>query len=269
MTLGARRARPAGHAVAHAPLVAGSGRAARAPRRMPQRAGWVWLLALVFALGCRSTSETAPTATPTAGAVAAHRAHPSHLFPTAALSDPKTFNPLLTTDATSADVLDEVFDTLVRLDPRTGTMVPALAEGWEISPDGTEVTFKLRKDVRFHDGVPLTAADVVFTFDAIYDPSVPTSYKDVLTIDGQRITVDAPDDHTVRMRLPHAFAPLLNAVAAPIIPKHRLGAALAAGEFARQWGIDAPPGQVIGSTSIGCAIPTTGCATTPARRCPT
>ena len=214
---------------------------------MPQRAGWVWLLALVFALGCRSTSETAPTATPTAGAVAAHRAHPSHLFPTAALSDPKTFNPLLTTDATSADVLDEVFDTLVRLDPRTGTMVPALAEGWEISPDGTEVTFKLRKDVRFHDGVPLTAADVVFTFDAIYDPSVPTSYKDVLTIDGQRITVDAPDDHTVRMRLPHAFAPLLNAVAAPIIPKHRLGAALAAGEFARQWGIDAPPGQVIGS----------------------
>jgi peptide/nickel transport system substrate-binding protein len=204
------------------------------------------MMAIALTAGCQSP-PAAPAPTTTPASAAARRAHPPHLFPTAALSDPKTFNPLLTADATSADMLDEVFDTLVRLDPRTGAMVPALAERWEMSPDGTEVTFWLRRDVRFHDGVPLTAADVVFTFDAIYDPRVPTSYKDVLTIDGRRIAVEALDDHTVRMRLPHAFAPLLNAIAAPIVPRHRLGAALAAGTFARQWGIDTPPDQIVGS----------------------
>ena len=137
---------------------------------------------------------------------------------------------MLATDATSSEILEEVFDGLLRLDPRSGQMEPALAERWEISPDGTEVTLFLRRDVRWHDGTPFTAADVVFTFDAIYDPSVPTSLKNTLTIDGQRIGVTALDDHTVRLKLPHAFAPLLNAIAAPIVPKHRLGAALAAGE---------------------------------------
>jgi ABC-type transport system substrate-binding protein len=204
------------------------------------------MMAIALTAGCQSP-PAAPAPTTTPASAAARRAHPPHLFPTAALSDPKTFNPLLTADATSADMLDEVFDTLVRLDPRTGAMGPALAERWEMSPDGTEVTFWLRRDVRFHDGVPLTAADVVFTFDAIYDPRVPTSYKDVLTIDGRRIAVEALDDHTVRMRLPHAFAPLLNAIAAPIVPRHRLGAALAAGTFARQWGIDTPPDRIVGS----------------------
>lgn len=222
-----------------------------APRRSLPRA--IRLSALLLAVAgsaCRSepkSSEPTPAASQTPAAAAAPRAHPSHLFPAAALSDPKTFNPILITDATSSEILQEVFDGLVRLDPRSGEMGPALAERWEISPDGTEVTFHLRKDVRWHDGVPLTAADVVFTFDAIYDPSVPTSLKNTLTIDGQRIGVEALDDHTVRMKLPHAFAPLLNAIAAPIVPKHKLAAALAAGEFARQWGIDTPPDQVIGS----------------------
>ena len=177
--------------------------------------------------------------------------------------------------------LDEVFDALVRLDPRSGEMVPALAERWEISPDGTEVTFALRQDVRWHDGEPLTAADVVFTFDAIYDPSVPTSHKDILTIDGQRIAVEALDDHTVRMRLPHAFAPLLNAIAAPIVPKHRLGAALAAASLRaamghrhaaradrRQRPVRARPIRSGPVRPLAPQPATTGCATTTAGRCP-
>lgn len=200
------------------------------------------VVALAVAAGCRSASDGAGTDTP----AAARPAHPQHLF-TASFADPKTFNPILTVDATSAAAIADVFDSLVRLNPRTTEIEPALAERWDIGADGTDVTFHLRRGVRWHDSAPLTAADVVFTFDAIYDDRVPNSLRSVLTIDGQRIQVEAVDDHTVRMRLPHPFAPLLNGVAVPIVPRHRLGEALAAGTFARQWGINTPPEQIVGS----------------------
>jgi peptide/nickel transport system substrate-binding protein len=204
--------------------------------------------------GCQSgapapgaASPTPGVAAPAAAAAAPTRpAHASQLF-TVTFADPKTFNPIITVDANSAAAVADVFDSLVRLNPRTTEIEPALAERWEISPDGKTVTFFLRHDVKWHDGQPLTAADVVFTFDVIYDERVPNSMKSVLTIDGQRIAVEAVDDYTVRMRLPHPFAPLLNGVSVPIVPKHVLGEALAAGEFARRWGIDTPPDQIIGS----------------------
>ena len=108
MTLGARAARPRPTPCAgRPPLGTSSGRAARAPR--------VVLLLALLGAACRSDSATPGAATPTP-APAAGRAHPSHLFPAAALSDPKTFNPIITTDATSSDILREVFDTLVRLE---------------------------------------------------------------------------------------------------------------------------------------------------------
>ena len=202
------------------------------------------LAGCLAAAGCRS--EPSPSGAPTPSAAAAARRHPQQLF-TAALADPKTFNPIIAVDANSAAAVADVFESLVRLNPRTTEMEPSLAERWEIKPDGTEVTFFLRKEVRWHDGQPLTAADVVFTFDAIYDERVPNSLQNILTIDGRRIAVDAVDDYTVRMRLPHAFAPLLNVIAAPIVPKHILGSALEAGEFARQWGIAALPATIVGS----------------------
>jgi peptide/nickel transport system substrate-binding protein len=204
------------------------------------------LAACLVAAGCQSSPPSPDAATPTAAPLA-HRPHPPHLF-TAILAEPKTFNPLITVDANSAAAVADVFDALVRLDPRTTAITPSLAERWETSADGTEVTFFLRKDARWHDGQPLTAADVVFTFDAIYDERVPNSLKNILLIDGQRIEVEALDDYTVRLRLPHTFAPLLNALAgASIVPKHVLGPALEAGEFSRQWGIDTPPEKIIGS----------------------
>ncbi len=126
--------------------------------------------AAALATGCHSAASPPGAATPTVAA--AQRRHPPHLF-TAALADPKTFNPLLVVDANSAAAVADVFDALVRLDPCSLAIEPGLAERWAISPDGTTATFFLRRDVRWHDGQPLTAADVVFTFDAIYDERVP------------------------------------------------------------------------------------------------
>lgn len=123
-----------------------------------------------------------------------------------------------------------------------------LAERWEWSEDGKTCTFHLRGDVRWHDGAPLSAADVTFTFAAIFDERVPNSARFTLMVDGEPIAAEALDDHTVRFLLPKPFAPFLSAVASvEILPEHVLGAALAEGTFAQAWGIDTPPAELIGT----------------------
>ena len=207
---------------------------------MTQRRLTAAVLAFAALTGCQST-PSAPTSV--ARRSAENR---QHLF-TATISDPKTFNPIIATDEPSTVAVGQLFDTLVRLNPRTEAVEPALAKRWECDAAGTTCDFFLRRDVRWHDGQPLTAEDAVFTFDAIYHDRVPNSLKHVLTIDGERIHVEALDTHTIRLRLPRRFAPLLNSIAVPIVPKHILGESLATGSFTQQWGIDTPPEQLIGS----------------------
>lgn len=165
----------------------------------------------------------------------------------AVISDPKTFNPILITDAGSAEALALVFEGLVRRDPISLAIEPLLATSWEHDETGTKWTFRLRQDVRWHDGTPFTAADVVFTFAAVFDDRVPNSSKHVLLVDGQPIVVEAEGDFTVRFRLPRPFAPFLSAVGIPILPRHRLEANLADGSFAHSWGIDTAPAEIVGT----------------------
>ena len=69
--------------------------------------------------------------------------------------------------------------------------------------------------------LPFSADDVVFTFnDLIYNPDIPSSSKDVLTIDGKPLKVEKIDEHTVRFTLPVKFAPFLRAMGQTILPKH-------------------------------------------------
>jgi peptide/nickel transport system substrate-binding protein len=166
---------------------------------------------------------------------------------TAMISDPKTFNPLLTTDSASSLAVSDLFDTLVRVNPRTTLPEPMLAERWEYDASGTVWTFHLRRDVRWHDGTPFTAADVAFTLEAIYHPKVPNSLKHILIAGGQPFGVEVVDPHTVRLRLAEPFAPLLNSIGFAILPKHLLGEALAQGTFAQRWGIDTPPAEIVGT----------------------
>ncbi|MGH7839527.1 MAG: ABC transporter substrate-binding protein, partial [Candidatus Binataceae bacterium] len=160
-------------------------------------------------------------------------------------SDPNTFNPVLVTDSASDAAIGDLFEGLVRENPKTTLTDPDLAEKWELTDGGKTITFHLRHDVKWSDGVPLTARDVLFTLRVIYDPRVPNSASFVLTVDGQRIKAEAPDDYTVVMRLPRLFAPLLHAIGFPIIPEHVLKPALEAGRFNRTWGIDTPPARLV------------------------
>ena len=84
-------------------------------------------------------------------------------FTLAVTSDPRTFNPILAAEASSIDVTERLFAALADFDNARQQYVPALAQNWELSPDGRTCTWHLRHDARFSDGHPLTSADVLFS----------------------------------------------------------------------------------------------------------
>jgi len=162
--------------------------------------------------------------------------------------DPRTFNPILITDQTSGEMVGDLFEGLVRTNPLTTLPEPDLAESWQISPDQRTITFHLRRDTKWFDGVPLTARDFLFAMKVVYDPKVATSIRSVLLVDGKPIMSSAPDDYTIVLTLPRPFAPLLFAIGSvPIVPEHLLGPAYAEGKFNQTWGINTPPDQLVGS----------------------
>ncbi|WP_049752102.1 peptide ABC transporter substrate-binding protein [Carboxydothermus hydrogenoformans] len=90
-----------------------------------------------------------------------------------------TLDPNKMSDLYAADVVNQTFETLVKFDAN-GKIVPALAEKWEVSPDGTEYTFYLR-DAKWSDGTPVTAKDVKFSWLRLLDPKTAAPYAYLLT----------------------------------------------------------------------------------------
>ncbi len=115
-------------------------------------------------------------------------------------------------------VADLIYNGLVQLDAQ-GRPQPDLAERWELSSDGTMLTFTLQEDVRWHDGEPFSADDVAWTLN-ILRTITPTSsllYDLRSTIEG----VDVVDERTVALQLREPYAPLLAELSVPILPQHR------------------------------------------------
>ncbi len=97
----------------------------------------------------------------------------------------------------------------------SGQFAPGLAESWTISPDATAYTFKLRDDVKFHDGTPLTAEAVKITFDRIVDPQ--TRAQTAFSFIGPYDRTDVLDSHTVRVRFKTPFAAFLDGASSPYL----------------------------------------------------
>ena len=162
-------------------------------------------------------------------------------------SEPRTYNRYVDQTA-AADLLALlVHATLVHVNRATDELEPWLAETWTESPDHLTYTLKLRQGITFSDGVPFTSADVVFSFRALYDPKVQAVIAADTYVRGKPLQVEAPDPSTVVFRLPSPFAAglrLLHNV--PILPRHRLEAALAAGTFANAWSAQSPLSEIAG-----------------------
>src|ERR1700730_6036310 len=162
------------------------------------------------------------------------------------ISDPRTFNPILVTDSASGEVVGDLFEGLVRINPIPTLPEPGLAESWEIGDGGRVIVFHLRHGVKWFDGQSFHASDVLFTIRAMYYPRVPSIRERSLTVDGKPLKVEALDDYTVRMTMPRVFAPLLYSIGVPIVPAHLLETALSDGKFNHTWGINTPPKKIVG-----------------------
>ncbi|MGV0027686.1 ABC transporter substrate-binding protein [Phormidesmis priestleyi] len=204
----------------------------------------IWAIAVLWTIGgCRSADLRTQAAQGTQLVLST-------------LNDPKTFNPALIQEFPNISLF--CFEGLTQEDGVTGKIKPALAESWEISTDRKHVVFKLRQGLKWSDGQPLTADDVVFTFETIFDPKIPTDWKDGLKIGvkGEFPTVRKLDDLRVDFTLPEPFAPLLNATTgAPdnivILPRHVLGETVKAigkdgnPRFLSTWGTDTDPTTLV------------------------
>ena len=135
----------------------------------------IGILSLFFLSGCGSgNSNVAPEkagALPEPPLVAnCEPGIPGGRLVIACYGDPKTFNPITANEQSSEEIYRHLFANLLGFDYSTQQVSPGLAATWTNSPDGLTWTFNLRKGLRWSDGQPLTADDVVFTWKAIYDP---------------------------------------------------------------------------------------------------
>ncbi len=143
------------------------------------------------------------------------------VYTEALIGQPGRFNPLLDFyNPADQDVDRLVFSGLVRFDS-SGRPQPDLAESWGISRDATIYNFALRPDARWHDGEPLTSADVLFTVDLLRSPDLPLPAD--LRAMWQEVETVALDERTVQFRLPEPFAPFLDYLTFGILPEHILG----------------------------------------------
>ena len=134
------------------------------------------------------------------------------------IGDAKRLVPMLASDGASADITALIFNGLVKYNKEV-QLVGDLAESFEISSDCLVATFRLRKGVKWHDGMEFTADDVLFTYQKIIDPKVVTPYSsDFETVK----EVEKIDSHTVRVRYKEPYAPGLANWGLGMIPKHLL-----------------------------------------------
>ncbi len=134
------------------------------------------------------------------------------------IGDASNLIPLLATDSSSHQIAGLVYNGLVRYD-KDLKLEGELARSWEVSPDGLTITFHLRHGVRWHDGKPFTAADVMFTYQLIIDPKTPTAYAgDFQQVKEARVI----DPYTFQVTYRQPFAPALSSWGLAILPRHLL-----------------------------------------------
>ncbi len=151
-------------------------------------------------------------------AIAEETPVPGDALVTAAIAEPRVLIPILASDTASAGICGLLFNGLLKYD-KDIRLAGDLAESWEVSEDGLEITFHLRKGVRWHDGEPFTSKDVAFTFQKLRDPSVRTPYSGDFMKVKELLT---PDPLTVIVRYEQPFSPALSSWAMWIMPEHLL-----------------------------------------------
>ena len=189
-------------------------------RRPGGRVLVLWVAGLLVA-GCGTRAES-PAESPSGNA----RAY-GDTFVEASIGDIGALIPNLAPDAASHDIGALIYDGLLRTD-KDVNWLPAMAESWTFAPDCLSLDFTLRRDVKWHDGHPFTAADVVFTWQTLIHPKTPAPFKEKFL---QIKAVEALDPYTVRVTYPQPYGRALETWNEYILPKHLLEPYVADGKL--------------------------------------
>src|SRR5690242_11000369 len=167
-----------------------------------------------------TAATSAPAAKPTSAPAAPAQAAPTQAAPAQAASKPSNaggtvtfalendvidFDPMLSRAFVDRNAHYQIYDSLVRID-ETGKIIPWLAEKWDTSADGKQVTFSLRKDVKYHDGSPFDADSVKWNIDRYRMTDASARKGELAPV----ASVDVVDASTVRFNLSTPFSPLLS-----------------------------------------------------------
>jgi peptide/nickel transport system substrate-binding protein len=173
------------------------------------------------------------------------------------LSDPQTFNYAL--NQQSPSIFGLTFKGLTTINGK-GEIEPELAESWTISPDKKSIVFNLRQGLKWSDGKPLTADDVIFTYnDIVFNKEISTDIRDYLKIgvSGTLPKIQRLSDRQVEFILPEPFSPFFSTTtgdstsAIAILPKHALQESVKAKDakgnslFMSTWGTDTDPRKIV------------------------
>ena len=162
-------------------------------------------------------------------------------------SEPQTLNPVTALDIPSRKVLALMNADLIHINRYTQGTEPALAKSWKVSSDGRRYTLQLRQGIRFSDGQPFDADDVVFTFQVVLDEKTHSPQRDLLVIGGRPLAVQKIDSQSVQFEIaqPDAAAErLFDSVA--VLPRHTLEKAYRDGTLDQAWKLTANPEQIVG-----------------------
>ena len=173
--------------------------------------------------------------------------HPGGRLVIALRDEPKTLNPLTAADTPSREVIAVMQADLIHINRATQLTEPALAKSWKISPDGLRYTLTLRKGLRFSDGHPLDADDVLFTFRVYLDENLHATQRDLLIVGGKPITVHKLDAYTLVFQLakPDGVEErLFDGLA--ILPRHLLEKPYEEGKLNQLWTPSTPPNEWAG-----------------------
>jgi peptide/nickel transport system substrate-binding protein len=146
-------------------------------------------------------------------------------FVEASIGDIQGLIPNITSDGASHEIGSLIYDGLIKRD-KNQNLIPSLAQSWDLSKDCLTLTFRLRKDVKWHDGWLFTAADVRFTYELMIHPKTPTAYKEDFL---QVKDVEVLDPFTVRITYPRPFAQALETWQMWMLPRHQLAGYVEAG----------------------------------------
>ncbi len=162
-------------------------------------------------------------------------------------AEPKTLNPLTAMDGPSRDVIGKMHADLISINRRTQLTQGALAKSWTVSPDGRRYTINLRRGLRFSDGHPFDADDVLFTFEAFLDEKTHSPQRDLLIVGGHPLTVRKTGPYTILVELPAPYAAAERIFdSLPMLPKHLLEKPFREGKLGETWRLNTAADAIAG-----------------------